>query len=89
MPAAQHTSGRLRMQQLGLNIYSWQPHKENARICREQSADLGRPGPGGHLCNVSAEAPCAEFHKSSPRKRAHAADRDGPWVRREISRQPG
>jgi hypothetical protein len=34
MPAAQQTSGRLGMQRLGLNIYSWQPRKENARICR-------------------------------------------------------
>jgi hypothetical protein len=36
MPAAQQTSGRLSMQQLGLNIYSWQPRNENARICRGQ-----------------------------------------------------
>ena len=34
MPAAQQTSGRLSMQRLGLNIYSWQPRKEDARICR-------------------------------------------------------
>jgi hypothetical protein len=38
MPAARQTSGRLSMQRLGLNIYSWQPRKENARICRRASA---------------------------------------------------
>jgi hypothetical protein len=38
MPAAQQTSGRLSMQQLGLNIYSWQPRNENARICRDSGA---------------------------------------------------
>lgn len=30
MPTAQQTSGRLSMQRLGLNIYSWQLRKENA-----------------------------------------------------------
>jgi hypothetical protein len=40
-------SRRLSMQQLGLNIYSWQPRKENARICRGQgqtSRDVAVPG---------------------------------------------
>ena len=36
MPAAHQISGRLSMQQLGLNIYSWQLRKESARICRRQ-----------------------------------------------------
>jgi hypothetical protein len=38
MTAVQQTNGRLSRQRIGLNIYSWQPRKENARICCRASA---------------------------------------------------
>lgn len=42
MLAAQQASGRLSMQQLGLNIYSCQPRKQSARICRRQGRARAR-----------------------------------------------
>ena len=86
-PAARPPPAKLNMRPPGLHIYASQSCTENARTCRGQSADTDRSGPGGHICNVFAKTICAKFHKPSPRKRAHAADRDGPWVRREISPQ--
>ena len=38
--------------------------------CRRQGLDLDRYRADGHVHDVSAEAPCAEFHKPLPRKRA-------------------